>query len=347
MRSQQFGLPIFFTWKVAHRGYRWIDYKGGRWLCAIDALARPDFVFDQYQTQQPLLERSGLFRELAELQPREPEILDFVNNFGLLTEGQSLSVNTEFGRMPVQGESLQFWQDEVHALKLTVSLWNTVSTGGNQLATELKAALAKLELPIFVQRALHLTDDDPLMTALSLIQRQTDAHLRADVDSRLVFSGGQPRLHLRLQPTTLLGALWLQFALAIDLLKRFVKCAECGSPFEVSHAAKLPENARTRSFAVHAAASVIYRGRIEQAQRLRLSLPPKEIARRLNTSLGVINRWLAAGKTKKARSAPLDPWSASARSSFQCQRGCANRWLCSVPGFPVVPSFVRRELMVF
>jgi hypothetical protein len=300
MRSQQFGLPIFFTWKVAHRGYRWIDYKGGRWLCAIDALARPDFVFEQYQTQQPLLERSGLFRELAELQPREPEILDFVNNFGLLTEGQSLSVNTEFGRMPVQGESLQFWQDEVHALKLTVSLWNTVSTGGNQLATELKAALAKLELPIFVQRALHLTDDDPLMTALSLIQRQTDAHLRADVDSRLVFSGGQPRLHLRLQPTTLLGALWLQFALAIDLLKRFVKCAECGSPFEVSHGQSSGKRTDAK-FCSPRCRVGHYRGRIEQAQRLRLSLPPKEIARRLNTSLGVINRWLAAGKTKKVR----------------------------------------------
>jgi hypothetical protein len=41
-------------------------------------------------------------------------------------------------------------------------------------------------------------------------------------------------VQLRLQPLNLLGALWLQFALAVDLLKRFVKCAECGAPFEVS-----------------------------------------------------------------------------------------------------------------
>jgi hypothetical protein len=90
------------------------------------------------------------------------------------------------------------------------------TTGSNPVATELKAALVKLDLPLMVQRALHVSDDDPMMTALSWIQRQTDAHLRQHVESRLVFRESQPRLHLRLQPTSLLGALWLQFALAAN-----------------------------------------------------------------------------------------------------------------------------------
>jgi len=47
--------------------------------------------------------------------------------------------------------------------------------------------LAKRELPLAVQRALHVTDDDAIMTALSAIQRQTDALLRRHVDSRLLF----------------------------------------------------------------------------------------------------------------------------------------------------------------
>ena len=134
----------------------------------------------------------------------------------------------------MHGETLQLWQDEIRALSLAVSLWDAISVGGNRLAAELKAALVKRELPLAVQRALHVTDDDPIMTALSAIQRQTDAHLRRHVDSRLLFRENQPRLQLRLQPVNLLGALWLQFALAVDLLKRFVKCTECDAPFEVS-----------------------------------------------------------------------------------------------------------------
>jgi len=38
------------------------------------------------------LERTGLFREFVELQPSEPQILGFANKFGVLTDGQDLSV---------------------------------------------------------------------------------------------------------------------------------------------------------------------------------------------------------------------------------------------------------------
>jgi hypothetical protein len=300
MRNEQPGLPIFFGWKVATRGYRWIDNNGSRWLCPVDALDQPDWhgILGQYQTQQPLLERSGLFRELAALQPTEPQILGFTNKFGLLTEGQSLPVDSKFGPSLVPGETLQLWQDEIRTLRLAVMVWDAASTGGNQLATQLKAALAKRDLPLMVRRALHVTDDDPMMTALSFIQRQTDAHLRRYVDSRLVFRESQPRLHLRLEPTTLLGALWLQFALSVDSLKRFVKCTECGAPFEVSRGQRTGKRPDAK-FCSPRCRVGHYRGRIEEARRLRSSLRPNEIARKLNTSRRVINRWLATGKTKK------------------------------------------------
>jgi hypothetical protein len=303
MRSEQFVLPLFFSWKVAHRGYRWIDHNGGRRLCAVDALERPDWhgVFDPYQTQQPLLERTGLFREFVELQPSEPHILGFANKFGVLTDGQDLTVDTDFGRTLVHGETLQLWQDEIRALSLAVSLWDAISVGGNRLAAELKAALVKRELPLAVQRALHVTDDDPIMTALSAIQRQTDAHLRRHVDSRLLFRENQPRLQLRLQPVNLLGALWLQFALAVDLVKRFVKCAECGAPFEVSRGLRTGKRPDAKFCSARCRVGH-YRGRIEQAQRLRSAgLSPKQIASKLNARVSVINGWLEASPTKPTR----------------------------------------------
>jgi hypothetical protein len=303
MRNEQFLLPMFFSWKVARRGYRWIDRQDGRYLCAVDALERPDWhgAFDQYENQQPLLERTGLFHEFAELQPSEPEILGFANRFGLLTNGQKLTIEADFGPTLVSGETLQFWQAKIRALHLAVSLWDAVSVGGNRLAAELKAALVERELPLLVQRALHVTDDDPIMTALSAIQRQTDTHLREHVGLRLLFRENQPRLQLLLQPTNLLGALWLQLALAVDLRKRFVKCAECGTPFEVSrglHTGKRPD----AKFCSDRCRVGRYRGRIEQAQRLgSAGLSAKEIARKLDARVSVINGWLAAKRAKPSR----------------------------------------------
>src|SRR5713101_6854411 len=115
MRFEQFAIPISFTWKVARRGYRWIDRNDGRRLCAVDALERPDWpdLFDRYETQQPLLERTGLFREFAELDPTETEVLSFANKFGLLEDGDNLPVDTEFGPILVHAEELQLWQAEL------------------------------------------------------------------------------------------------------------------------------------------------------------------------------------------------------------------------------------------
>ena len=111
--------------------------------CARSALLeRPDWhgVFDPYQTQQPLLER----RTAAKRAP-DP-LLGFANKFGVLTDGQDLTVDTDFGRTLVHGETLQLWQDEIRALSLAVSLWDATSVGGNRLAAELKAALVKTRI---------------------------------------------------------------------------------------------------------------------------------------------------------------------------------------------------------
>jgi hypothetical protein len=155
-------------------------------------------------------------------------------------------------------------------------------------------------LPLAVQRKLHISDDDPIMIALSVIQRVTDAKLRDHVASRLLFRANLPRLQISLEPTNLVGALWLQFALAVDLLKRFVKCPQCGAPFEVSRAVRTGKRADAK-FCSARCRVAHYRGRIEQARRLRSSggLTAKEIARELNARVSVVNGWLAARQPKR------------------------------------------------
>ena len=70
MRNQAFALPIEFSWKVARGGYRWIAESGKRYLCAVEALEKPDWPdpFDRYQQiYRPLEERTGLFRAITHL----------------------------------------------------------------------------------------------------------------------------------------------------------------------------------------------------------------------------------------------------------------------------------------
>jgi hypothetical protein len=79
-------LPVLFTWKVARAGYRWIDAKGGRFLCAVDAL-QPDWhnLFERYETTyRPLEQRTGLFGEFANLEPTERDVLAFEIGSGCL-----------------------------------------------------------------------------------------------------------------------------------------------------------------------------------------------------------------------------------------------------------------------
>jgi hypothetical protein len=128
-----------------------------------------------------------------------------------------------------------------------------------------------------------------------------------NVETRLLFHEDSPRLGISLMPRDLLGALWLQFAVAVDALKNFAKCAQCGAPFEVSRnplTGKRPDalfcSARCRVGR--------YRGRIDQARRLKSEgLPVNEIARKLKTEVRTVNGWLKASKRRASPSETKGP----------------------------------------
>jgi transposase-like protein len=89
--------------------------------------------------------------------------------------------------------------------------------------------------------------------------------------------------------------------LAVDLRKRFIKCAECGAPFEVSRGFQTGKRPDAKYCSDRCRVS-FYRGRIEEARRLASAgLTAMQIARKLNTSAGVINRWIATSRRKPRR----------------------------------------------
>lgn len=297
MRNQNsFALPIEFTWKRARAGYQWIDTNLGRLLCAVDAL-QPDWQnsFERYEaTYQPLEERTGLFREFAALEPSEQQVLSFANRFGLLGAGSDRELDSRYGRVSVYGELLELWKEEIDAFKLALEAWDVVAAGSRQALANFKAKLAAPQFPLAVQRALHLDDEDPARAVLSLVQRLADARLREHIETRLRFRGNLPKLNVCLMPTTLLGAMWLQFAAAVDGLKRFQQCAQCGAPFEVSRDPKTGKRRDARFCSARCRVGH-YRERIEQARRLRSTgMTVQRIAHELGTRAVTVRGWLTA-----------------------------------------------------
>jgi hypothetical protein len=91
-------LPTLFEWKVARAGYRWIEVPDGRLICAVDA-ERPDWWgSDHYETPYQPLDRTGLFREFAELEPTEKGILDLPTDSACSEAQLTLPLTANQGR---------------------------------------------------------------------------------------------------------------------------------------------------------------------------------------------------------------------------------------------------------
>ncbi len=299
--AQSFAIPVEFTWRVDKGGYRWIDSSGKRYLCPAEALDRFDWP-DPYgigqRTYSPLTERTGLFREFAGLKLTESAIRDFANQYGQL-DAANIQVHTNFGERFVRGETLDDWSNEIAEIKLAITLWDLVAARNEHALVALTSKLREEQRPIALERRLHLQDADPAMTALAILRSQCDLRLSRKVISRLLFEGNLPRLKISLEPQGLVAALWLQFAIAIDNLKRYEKCAQCGTAFEVSRdpiTGKRPD----AQFCSPRCRVNRYRGRIESARRMcAAGSSAREIARELKTQIRTVKGWLAHGKSRR------------------------------------------------
>jgi hypothetical protein len=291
--SIQFAPAMDFHWKVAAGGYEWVDSEKGRVLRAVDA-RQPGWNYssDRYLREyRPLNERSGLFWEFAELDTTEEAIKKFADNSGLLGASPDLELGAQLGPIGVRPEPFAVWKREIEGLRDAMILWRVTTSGSKKLLRQLKAKLSPRDTPLAVQRYLHVDKKDPAMFLLGLLQRTTDLRLRKQVLTRVLFAGNNPRLNLVLQPQSLLGALWLQFAAAVDAQKSFSRCPRCGVMFEVSR--DTSGKRRSARFCSVRCRVANYRGRIDRARQLKgEGTPVREIARALNTRIPTVHNWL-------------------------------------------------------
>jgi hypothetical protein len=268
-------------------------------------------------------EHAFLYRDFAWL-PQDPEsIIGFARRFGYLgvpiTVEASLDNDTSYYGpddifRPVWVETITSWRQQIEWMQHAVGLSDAVQRENSQ-------TIAKWAKNWRSWRYLFYDFGVTAAPTKDLIWNATEV-LRTIVTNRLTFARvvpqvvrarQEPALRMSYAPTTLLGALWIQMALAITEDRTIRTCEHCARVFEVS---KEPTGARTRSdsqFCSNKCKTADRRRRINDAKRLWLagaSVPDIKVAidrtppgspidESAGTKLTTIEGWIAGWQAER------------------------------------------------
>ena len=134
--------------------------------------------------------------------------------------------------------------------------------------------------------------------ALHYVQSTINQHLENRTGARLLWDAKRARLDLYTSPVDLIGAVWLQFARAVERDSQFRQCAECGIWFELA-----PGTARAdKLYCSTPCRTKAYRKRQAEAVRLHgegRSL--EDIARELDSDPDTVRGWIERKGARAAR----------------------------------------------
>ena len=281
----------------------------------------------------PLEDHTALFRIFADTDPTEEGILEFANKYGFLGHDPSISIPIKLpndgGEVLGLGESIQSWKKEISIILTAVTLWDLAESNDIKELKKfihwkgkhtviykfgIKSIKRKGKWPKFqVGRSIIAMDENEndrfrpeLMArfrpgdlnhpARCHVQNMINDRIEGLVSSRMLWESERDRLSLYFVPSSLLGAMWLQFAQAIDGDKKYRRCQECRKPYEIS-----PEKARTSKFyCSNACRSKNYRDRQAKARKMSKEGKTLEfIAENLNTNKETARGWVEAKKGRK------------------------------------------------
>jgi hypothetical protein len=321
-------VPLNFAWEVAQAGHHWVEThamdQGSdvRWHFLTPAVGTSGGAFRAVR-YQPLAAYSGLFRNFAATDPSLNAIKSFADRFGLLGGNLRnrivLYEQGRGGKLPLGfGEHVDDWIKEILVMRLAVDLWESARYGnadhlghmiswapdGSRVSINTHPDLQLDQLsqePAHVHRAViaaeHLDQEilarfvpgDPIGPALHCMQGLINEHLYHRASPRLLWEPNRDRLGLYIVPDGLVGALWLQFARAVERDAQFRQCTECTTWFEVA-----PGRGRAdKQFCSTACRTRAYRKR--QAEAVRLHGEGRsidDIARELESDPDTVRSWI-------------------------------------------------------
>jgi hypothetical protein len=322
-----------FLWQVPKAGFRWsrvrLFGKGGQ-----RPEERPEWVLSdgnpvgqRYEVMEcnPLALNTGLFRDFAAVALGREAILLFANEHGPL--GIERIIYPEAGVTAVtHGEPEEEWLSQIDDMHRAVELWEKIDVndaefldrhfgrqdpeGGRRggwvyrRQPERAPAVSSWE---FIDNDLALRARNAVIPARFLLHRWINKHLEGQVSPRVLYEPVSGRSVLRYVPGSLLGAMWLQFAQAVDGNKQYHRCKTCGRWFDLS-AVKADKKVKSRErlrrmdriFCSDRCKFKDYRERKKKALELHAAgVGRAEIAQQLQTEPATIAKWLPVRQRKK------------------------------------------------
>jgi hypothetical protein len=321
-------LLLQFPWQVAKAGYTWVEshpvlgasQRPASFLTDGRPIGTAGLHVKEYQ---PLAAFSGLFRVFADTEASRDGIKSFADRFGPLggNLAKQIPLSDQRNAKGVQlgtGESLAAWNEEILMMRLAIDIWEAARNGdagrlervilwkedGSGVQIKSHPELAKEQLPqapAYVERAwiagTHLGDDvlgrfvqgDLVKPALHYVQSTINRQLEGRASPRLLWDAQRARLGLYMVPDGLIGALWLQFARAVERDSQFRQCAECGIWFELA-----PGTARAdKLYCSTPCRTRAYRKRQAEAVRLHdEGRSSEDIAHQLESEPETVRGWI-------------------------------------------------------
>jgi hypothetical protein len=261
MRKGGLQSPFEFTWTVPVLGFKWTRATQLKTKTEdtflIDRLVIPPYRRLLYS---PLRDCSGLFRTFSQVKPTRPGILKFANEYGQLGDpcrqdvivlrGSKLPGGGQHGSF-AKGELLKAWVKEILYMRALVCLWDAARRAetstltkwihwhDGQISYDLQVdkfrAAGTLAAPDYHPELLdRFAAADIVQPAWYLLQRELNNRLKEHPAlPGLGWDLGQSELGVHLTPTSLISALWVQFAFAVGENHSYRTCAACGKWFQV------------------------------------------------------------------------------------------------------------------
>ena len=246
--------PFIFQWSVDAAGHEWKPGLNSQ-VCLFERGG-----FERKVRVYYPLKKAGLFAEFAELKPKRDAILQFANRYGDLGADTDGDLLVEGGRFKV-GSKLTTWKNEIGDMNALVSLWKAKQQrSSNKLESVMKWVKGVISYRISTPRGTieqvlaHPDTDrvllerfrpgDLLQPARYALQREINKRLdRTRTVPQLIWCPGdmleegtfEPDGIQRVvfQPSSLLAAMWLQFAQAVTGEFQLRRCEVCGKYFQL------------------------------------------------------------------------------------------------------------------
>jgi len=306
---------------VSARGYECTVHPRGELritdLAEVGAVGRTYRPFDH----------PALYARFAGLGTEPSSLLKFANEFGFLEQGQRRN-----GIAQHLSEPVDFWIRRISELRAAVEFHKLLQTNQiKKLAEFVKLEAIHPPVPITLDRTfrhssrprnkvpllvildpfdpqqevywmspskddLAAVGSDGILPVRAYLTGMTNRQLRAGVTLYTFWDSTENRFRILQIPTSLLGAMWLQFAQAVAENRRLGTCRWCGNPFEVSR----KSSSADRQHCSDKCKSKAYRNRKERAIAMALDKTPEQIAEELGSDPETVKDWIGQGKTQAA-----------------------------------------------